>query len=635
MIWRHAFFPLFKRAEKPRLNCIKCYLFQGEGMVKILHLFVLFFLAGHTLAAGTGEYRISGTVTKKGGGPLEGVTVLLKGKNVSVVTGATGTFELVTPVAVRMKAPQTPTLSFTLRGNVVAFPQSAGELSGNVTILSGSGKCIASIDFSGLNPATERIALPQLASGVTIVRVTVNTTVHTCQVIRLGSELHLINKHAGSPSDNDFALEKRAASSGAVDTIIATKAGFKKAVKPVNSYILSDVSIEMESSVEGGEIAWGREENPTAHCTVGPLPEYSALKANSKLPDPFMRLDGTRITNKSEWACRREEIRQQLFKYIIGEKPIPAEGSVSGTVTATKISVNVKEGGKSCSFEVTVTMNGATQPAPALISYGAGASAPSGVASIRFSAIEASGGSGAKTGPFYNFYGSNHPAGYMVAQAWQISRIIDLLEQQPDVIDPHRIALTGCSRNGKGAFWGGVLDNRVALTIPVESGIGGAVALRLVEQLGGGEWPYHAISYVRWLSEVALGPFTNANSAGGDNTDRLPVDVHAAMGLIAPRALYVVDNTGINNLDPKEAWVTANGGKAIFEALGMADRIAYVGAGGSHCQWRTQYTAQLNAMIDRFLKGNESTKTGEMTGGLSVNLGQYIDWDTPKLDGEM
>ncbi len=36
--------------------------------------------------------------------------------------------------------------------------------------------------------------------------------------------------------------------------------------------------------------------------------------------------------------------------------------------------------------------------------------------------------------------------------------------------------MTGCSRNGEGAFVAGVLDNRIALTIPVESGIGGTAA---------------------------------------------------------------------------------------------------------------------------------------------------------------
>src|SRR6478752_7176034 len=122
-----------------------------------------------------------------------------------------------------------------------------------------------------------------------------------------------------------------------------------------------------------GGANWGKEEDPGAHCTLsGPMPDYAALTADGKLPDPFKKLDGTRIKDKSEWACRREEILKQLAKYIYGEKPIPKKGSVTGTVTATKISVKVDEDGHTASFDVTVNMNGATAPAPALISYGAG-----------------------------------------------------------------------------------------------------------------------------------------------------------------------------------------------------------------------------------------------------------------------
>ncbi len=144
-----------------------------------------------------------------------------------------------------------------------------------------------------------------------------------------------------------------------------------------------------------------RRKIPSAKCPVtGTLPAYADLKADGKLPDPFMKLDGTRIKDKSEWACRRAEIVKQLAKYIYGEKPIPAKGSVTGTVSATSISVKVTEGSKTASFTATVNMNGATAPAPAIISYGAGATAPSGVARITFTAVEASGGSGAKTGPF-------------------------------------------------------------------------------------------------------------------------------------------------------------------------------------------------------------------------------------------
>src|SRR6478609_2899698 len=166
-----------------------------------------------------------------------------------------------------------------------------------------------------------------------------------------------------------------------------------------------------------GTINWGKEEDPSAKCPVtATLPAYADLKADGKLPDPFLKLDGTRIKDKSEWACRRAEIVKQLAKYIYGEKPIPAKGSVTGTVSTTSISVKVTEGSKTASFSVTVDMNGATAPAPAIITYGAGAPIPKGVAKISLTAIESTGGSGAKMGPFFDFYGSNHPAGYMVAQ---------------------------------------------------------------------------------------------------------------------------------------------------------------------------------------------------------------------------
>ncbi|WP_437280544.1 PE PGRS family protein [Sorangium sp. So ce375] len=389
---------------------------------------------------------------------------------------------------------------------------------------------------------------------------------------------------------------------------------------------------------------WGEVENPGAGCTVGPMPSVASLTANSKLPDPFKKMDGSRIASKSEWACRREEILQQAYKFIYGDKPVPAKASVSGTVSTSRITVDVKDGGGSGSFNLTVNMNGATAPAPAIIGYGglSGMPVPSGVATITFTAIESTGTSGAKNGPFYSVYGSDHPAGYLTAQAWQISRVLDVLEQNPGVIDPRRVGVTGCSRWGKGAFVAGVLDNRIALTIPVESGLGGTVGLRLVEAIdsySGSEWPYHGISYVRWLSEVALGQFTTGNNAGADNTNKLPVDMHEMMGLIAPRGLYIVDNpsTMYNGLDRNSAWVTANVGKMIFEALGVGDHMAYTGAGGSHCQWRSQYTASLNAMVDKFLKGNDATATGTFATDLpnKPNHLDHIDWTPPTLTGEL
>jgi len=264
------------------------------------------------------------------------------------------------------------------------------------------------------------------------------------------------------------------------------------------------------------------------------------------------------------------------------------------------------------------------------------------VATINFGYQETQGGSGAKSGPFYVAYGGNHPAGYTAAWAWQISRIIDVLEQHPDVIDPKRLGVTGCSRAGKGAFVAGALDNRIALTLPVESGIGGSVALRLVHGLNSGsntEYPYHTISYVRWNSEVALGQFTTGNDESADNTDLLPVDMHEAMALIAPRGLYIIDNpsTNYNGLDRNSAYVTGKVGQMIFDALGVGDHFTYVGASGSHCTpWRSQYTPMLEANIKRFLLG-EDAQTGDFQTDLASppNHEDHIDWTAPTLTGSL
>ena len=84
-----------------------------------------------------------------------------------------------------------------------------------------------------------------------------------------------------------------------------------------------------------------------------------------------------------------------------------------------------------------------------------------------------------------------------------------------------------------------------------------------------------------------MGEFATANNASGDNTDRLPVDMHEAMALIVPRGLYIMDNTddAYAALDVHSAWVTATVGKDIFEALGVGDHFAYGGVSGDSCEW--------------------------------------------------
>lgn len=385
-------------------------------------------------------------------------------------------------------------------------------------------------------------------------------------------------------------------------------------------------------------IPLGTVENRGATCEVAPLPEGNTLPVSMTLPDPFTKLDGTRITQKSEWICRREEILQQTYKYIYGQKP-PKPESVTGTVSGTEITVNIEHNGQAGSFTAGVSLPEGTGPFPAVIAFGGGGAATQmrnrGVAVINFNQGSIGGGN---SGLFGQLYGANS-AGNLAAWAWGASRIIDVLETDSSIIDSSRLAVTGCSFLGKAAFATGALDERIALTVPVESGIGGVPAYKLVPQIepnptgagDGPEQPQHAINN-GWLPSGSLvGDF-----------GRLPVDTHEIIGLIAPRGLLILGNTGgqgqyYKNLDFRTEYATAVAGKEIFAALGYADNVTYDSRNVMHCQYNVGSDPALQANVDKFLAGGTGA-TGSFTTdweGVRTEPAPFIEWTTPTLEGEL
>jgi hypothetical protein len=383
----------------------------------------------------------------------------------------------------------------------------------------------------------------------------------------------------------------------------------------------------------------GTVENRGADCDVSALPAGNTLPENPNLPDPFTRLDGTRITRKSDWVCRREEILRQTFQYIYGQKP-PKPDVVSGTVSNTQVAVNIQHNGQNVSFTAGVSIPAGQGPFPAVIAFGNGGVrqllAGMGVAVINFN--QGSVGS-RNTGIFGSLY-PNNTAGDLAAWAWGVSRIIDVLQASGDtVIDTTRLAVTGCSFLGKAAFAAGALDERIALTIPLESGIGGVPSYKIVPVLQpnptnsgtGPEQPQHAINN-GWLPSTSLvGQF-----------QRLPVDTHEILGLVAPRGLLVLGNTGGNgqfylNLDFLAEHATAVAGKEIFTALGVPTNISYDSRNVTHCQNTDMFTAAVQASAGRFLLGNNAV-TGDFTTDwepVRASPDQFIDWTTPTLEGEL
>jgi hypothetical protein len=372
-------------------------------------------------------------------------------------------------------------------------------------------------------------------------------------------------------------------------------------------------------------------EDDGADCPVS-LP--GSLPANARLPDPFSRLDGTRISAKSDWRCRREEIKKLAERYVYGEKA-GKPASVTGTVSSTGITVNVSHNGRTAGFSAGVQLPSGTGPFPAVIVVGGlGADTAtirsSGAAIINYDPL-AVGKEGTprnnKQGAFYSIYGATSSTGLLAAWAWGASRIIDVIEQSGgSILKADAVGVTGCSRYGKGAFAAGVFDQRIALTMPIESGSGGVPIFRGIAGESGAQPLSSAYSEQPWLGD-AFSSFTSS-----PNT--LPVDTHEMVAMVAPRGLFIMENPHIDWLAARSGSVAALGGAEVYKALGAGDNITYWSdvQDGTHCAVRPEWRTPLQANIQKFLlKTGNAAGTFRISSRKAGNLAEWRDWQTPTL----
>lgn len=371
-------------------------------------------------------------------------------------------------------------------------------------------------------------------------------------------------------------------------------------------------------------------ENTGADCTLPPLPSFDELPVIKPLTDPFEWSDGSgRVDSFGDWCRRRAEIAAEIQHYEIGPKPErPAD--ITASITAdTFLTVVIVVNDDTLILTSNITLPEGPGPFPAVIGMGGGTgSLPQdiftsrGIATIPFNYGQVMQWQQVRgTEPINRLYPDLTYMGAYSAWPWGVSRLIDGLELVASdlPIDLHHLAVTGCSFAGKMALFAGAFDERIALTIPQESGGGGAAAWRVSETLSGVE-NLGSTNFV-WFME-------SMRQFSSKNVSKLPHDHHELMAMVAPRALFVIGNPSQVWLAEESGYTSCRAAKLVWDSLGIPDRMGFsFVTDHPHCALPDVEIPEVGAFVDKFLLGIDTVNTDISTNQYNYVIPEYwTDW---------
>ena len=441
-------------------------------------------------------------------------------------------------------------------------------------------------------------------------------------------------------------------------TVSATFAGNDEYEPGTASYAIT----VRKSSVEEGIPTHFSVENTAAGLPDPVMPTIDELMADpdkyyiEPLTDPFEFSDGSgRALEYKDWARRRGEIAREIQHYEIGEKPAVSFDDIKASMDGNVLTVKVTVGDEVLTLTSRISYPaGGTAPYPLMVgadnnSLPSNLLSSRNIATMNFSAAQVNGYSqmgGSSARDFERLYPDLTTNGAYSEWAWGFSRLLDGLQiLGPEVtkIDMDHIGVTGCSYAGKMALFCGAFDERVALTIPQESGGGGCAAWRTTwvhnrDYTKEDPWEGHTNTDGSWFKES----FKRGKNPEFDKNKvfYLPYDHHELVALCCPRGLLMLGNPDYIWLADGSGYVSMEAARKVWERYGIADRCGFSIIGGhGHCSLPNNQYDVVGAYLDKFLLGLDVdlntidnynvapiyTEGGSRATALE-DLGQWMDW---------
>ena len=321
-------------------------------------------------------------------------------------------------------------------------------------------------------------------------------------------------------------------------------------------------------------------------------PNYDESKVPDLiLPDPFVSLKGNPILTREDWEnFRRPEILRLFEENMYGQVPkdfddisfsevTKSQNPYSNTAILKEVDIKVSRKGKTHSMRLNVFIpKSGSGPFPVFLLINYKPADPSGkLVETDFWVVEELVKQGYATASFHaetvapddkdkfaeGVIGTLYPEQLdqkdgmraLSAWAWGAMRAMDYFEKE-SLIDAKRAVLVGHSRAGKAALWASANDTRWAVTIPNESGCGGAA---LSKRKFGETVQVINTSFPHWFND-------NFKAFNGKE-ELLPMDQHMLVSLIAPRAVYFSSAREDRWADPKGEYLSMKLGSRVYSQI--------------------------------------------------------------------